>query len=211
MRELDGARRPDGKRRTGNFYRARGKRWADVALACVALFIMLAPMLLVALLVKLTSRGEVIFKQERIGRGGEVFVCYKFRSMRADAPHDVPTSQLEGASRYITPLGRVLRRTSLDELPQIINVLRGDMSFVGARPLIPAERDMHRAREAGGVYELRPGITGLAQVCGRDMLDDAQKLSLDLEYVGKVGLWLDVKIFLRTLFCAILGKNIRAD
>ena len=211
MRELEGRQDPDEKKHIGGFYRVRGKRTLDAVLACLLLIITVIPMLLIALLVKLTSRGEVIFRQERIGRGGEPFVCYKFRSMRKDAPHDVPTAHLEDAARYITPVGRLLRRTSLDELPQIINVLRGDMSFVGARPLIPAEESMHRGRDFGGVYELRPGITGLAQVRGRDMIDDAQKLLLDLEYAENVGFWLDLKILLRTLFCVFRGKNIRTE
>ena len=197
--------------REGGFYRAVGKRLVDVILACAMLVIAFVPMLMIALLVKLTSRGEAIFKQERIGRGGEIFVCYKFRSMSADAPHDVPTARFEEAASYITPIGRLLRRTSLDELPQIINVLKGDMSFVGARPLIPSEVAMHRGRESGGVYELRPGITGLAQVRGRDMIDDSQKLAFDLEYARNLGLWLDVKIFFGTLLGALLGKNIRTQ
>lgn len=193
------------------FYREWGKRALDVVLACVLLVLVAVPMLVIALLVKLTSRGEVIFKQERIGRGGERFICYKFRSMRADAPHYVPTARFADAARYITPLGRLLRRSSLDELPQIINVLRGDMSFVGARPLIPSEERMHRERTCGGVYELRPGITGLAQVRGRDMIDDEQKLAYDLEYAQNLGFWLDVKIFFGTLTSALRGKNIRTD
>ena len=196
---------------SAGFYRARGKRFIDVLLAFFLLGLTAVPMLIIALLVKLTSSGEVIFKQERIGRGGVPFICYKFRSMSADAPHDIPTSRFEGAARYITPLGRILRRTSLDELPQIINVLKGDMSFVGARPLIPAEIDMHRGREQGGVYELRPGITGLAQVRGRDMIDDAQKLLYDLEYARRIGFFLDLKIVFRTVFSTMRGKDIRTD
>lgn len=199
------------KGRAGRFYREWGKRFIDVVLACAMLVMISVPMLVIALLVKITSRGEVIFKQERIGRGGESFICYKFRSMRTDAPHDVPTARFEEAARYITPLGRVLRRTSLDELPQLINVLKGDMSFVGARPLIPSEEEMHRGRESGGVYELRPGITGLAQVRGRDMISDAQKLAFDLEYARNLDFWLDVKIFFGTLFGALRGKNIRTE
>lgn len=199
------------KRRARGFYRERGKRCIDVLLACAVLAITCVPMLIIAALIKLTSRGEVIFKQERIGRGGERFICYKFRSMRSDAPHDVPTSQFEDAARYITRIGRILRKSSLDELPQIINVLKGDMSFVGARPLIPAEVRMHKGREIGGVYKLRPGITGLAQVRGRDMIGDEQKLAFDLEYARNLGFWLDVKIFFQTLFSALRGKNIRTD
>lgn len=198
-------------RNFGCFYREVGKRLADVVLACALLIFLALPMLVIALLVKLTSRGEVIFKQERIGRGGVPFVCYKFRSMRTDAPHDVPSAELFGAERYITPIGRILRRTSLDELPQIINVIKGDMSFVGARPLIPAEALMHEGRRASGVYELRPGITGLAQVRGRDMIDDAQKLLYDLEYARELGFWLDVKILVGTLSKALTGKDIRTE
>ena len=174
MREENGGR-------SGSFYREWGKRFIDASLGCVILAFTILPMLVIALIVKLTSKGEVIFKQERIGRGGEPFVCYKFRSMSTDAPRDIPTARFEDAARYITPIGRLLRRTSLDELPQIINVIKGDMSFVGARPLIPSESEMHKGRERGGVYELRPGITGLAQVRGRDMIGDEEKLFYDLE------------------------------
>ena len=144
-------------------------------------------------------------------RGGKHFICYKFRSMSADAPRDVPRTRFEDAARYITPLGRFLRKTSLDELPQLINVMRGDMSFVGARPLIPSEEEMHRGRELGGVYDLRPGITGLAQVMGRDMIDDAQKLSYDLEYARNFSFRLDAKIFFETLISALRRENVRTE
>ena len=191
------------KKRVLSFYGAYGKRFIDLILACAALAVTLLPMLVICILVKLTSRGEVIFKQERIGKGGEPFVCYKFRSMRADAPHDLPRTRFEEVARYVTPIGSFLRRTSLDELPQIINVLKGDMSFVGARPLIPAEEAMHIGRTKGGVYSLRPGITGLAQVRGRDTIDDSQKLGFDLEYAENLSLLLDVKIFFGTLLGAL--------
>ena len=199
------------KWRALGFYGAYGKRFVDLILACAALAVALLPMLIICILIRLTSRGEVIFKQERIGKGGEPFVCYKFRSMRADAPHDLPRTRFEEVARYVTPIGGFLRRTSLDELPQIINVLKGDMSFVGARPLIPAEEAMHIGRARGGVYALRPGITGLAQVRGRDMIDDAQKLSYDLEYAEKISFLLDVKIFFGTLLGALRGENIRTE
>ena len=197
--------------RANGFYGAIGKRLLDISFACFVLITMLVPMLIIGLLVKLTSSGEIIFKQVRIGRGGEPFVCYKFRSMRKDAPHDVPTAEFSGFDSYVTPLGRFLRKSSLDELPQIINVIKGDMSFVGARPLIPNESYMHVARRQGGVYELRPGITGLAQVRGRDMIDDEQKLFYELEYIENFGFLLDMKILFQTLWSALISKNVRTE
>ena len=190
------------------FYRAVGKRALDIILACVMLVILSLPMLIIALVIKLDSSGGVIFKQTRIGRGGEPFVCYKFRSMLADAPHDLPSAEFD-APEYITPVGRFLRRTSLDELPQIVNVIKGDMSFVGVRPLIPCEEALHKGRALCGAYELRPGITGLAQICGRDMISDAEKLGFDAEYAKNVGFALDVRIFFLTFSRVLRREDIR--
>ncbi len=192
------------------FYKSFGKRAIDLVLSCVLLIVMCVPMLLIALAIRLTSKGGAIFKQVRIGRGGEPFVCYKFRSMRLDAPSDIPTSHPSDIGRYITPVGGFIRRLSLDELPQIINVIKGDMSLVGVRPLIPCEEEMHKGRSASGVYDLPPGITGLAQIRGRDMISDAEKLEFDREYAKNIGFALDTKIFFETLLRVIRREDIRA-
>ncbi len=176
------------------------KRLFDILAAYILLLFLYVPMLLIAVLIRLTSRGSVIFRQERVGAGGKIFVCYKFRTMRPDAPPSLSTSEFGNADEYITAIGRFLRKTSLDELPQLFNVLGGDMSIVGPRPLIPAEREMHARRAELGVYSVRPGITGLAQVCGRDTLSDADKLGYDAEYRSKICFATDLKIIFLTFF-----------
>ena len=191
------------------FYKRFGKRALDILISCALLVAACLPMLFIALAIKLTSRGGVIFRQVRIGRGGVPFVCYKFRSMRADAPSDVPTSSPSDIGSYITPVGAFIRRFSLDELPQIINVIKGDMSLVGVRPLIPCEEEMHRGRAASGAYDLPPGITGLAQIRGRDMISDAEKLSFDSEYAKNIGFLLDAKIFFETFLRVLRREDIR--
>ena len=199
-----GKRRGDGR---GALWRyTRSKRALDLLLAYLLLLVAYVPMLVIALLIRLTTDGSVIFRQIRIGAGGKSFVCYKFRTMRCDAPTNLSTAEFTDADSYVTSVGRFLRRTSLDELPQLFNVLCGEMSLVGPRPLIPEEAEMHKRRYELGVYALRPGITGLAQVRGRDELDDAQKLSCDVEYLLRMGFMTDARI----LFCTVL-KVISAD
>jgi len=184
------------------------KRGLDVLLSLLLLLLLFLPLAAISLAVKLSSEGEAIFKQIRVGKNGKTFVCFKVRTMYKTAPPSVATSKLALAERHITPVGRFLRRTSLDELPQLFNVLRGDMSLVGPRPLIPEELDMHKGRQSLGVYRVRPGITGLAQIKGRDRLSDAEKLALDGEYVNKMSILLDVKILFLTLFSAVRGKDV---
>lgn len=175
-----------------------GKRTFDIIAAYIMLIIAYIPMAIIAIAIKLTSRGRVIFRQTRVGRDGRLFVCYKFRTMRSDAPSELSTAEFSDSERYITPVGRFLRRSSLDELPQLFNVLCGDMSLVGPRPLIPREKDVHLKRAALGVYSVRPGITGLAQISGRDMLCDDDKIRYDAKYVQELCLWEDTKIIFRT-------------
>ncbi len=163
-------------------------------------------MLVIAVAVRLDSDGEVLFKQRRIGKMGKVFECYKFRTMYKDAPDDRPSSDFADAHKYITRVGAFLRKTSLDELPQLFNVLKGDMSIVGPRPLIIAEREMHEKRMKNGVYSLRPGITGLSQVSGRDRVSDADKIRLDTQYAHSVSLLADVRIVGMTF-----GRVLRGD
>lgn len=180
------------------FFLLVGKRLLDILTAYLMLIVAYIPMILIAITIKLTSKGNVIFKQKRVGIDGRIFICYKFRTMQSDAPSELSTAEFSDAHKYITPFGRFLRRTSLDELPQLFNVLCGDMSLVGPRPLIPKEKAVHLRRAELGVYSVRPGITGLAQVSGRDMLCDEEKIIYDAEYVKNICLWEDTKIIFRT-------------
>lgn len=185
------------KRRSEARYRFF-KRTLDVLFSALLLVFLALPMACIALAVALTSRGGAIFRQERVGRNGKSFVCLKFRTMYESAPHDRPSHEMRDG-RYVTPLGRFLRKTSLDELPQLYNVLRGEMSLVGPRPLIPCEDEVHRLRRRCGVDRLRPGMTGLAQIRGRDLLEGREKARLDTRYARSASLWGDVRIVLETI------------
>ncbi len=168
------------------------KRAMDVALAALLLVLLAIPMLIVALAVKLTGPGEpVLFRQKRLGRNEELFTLYKFRSM--------------SHGRRVTGLGRLLRTTSLDELPQLFLVLTGRMSLIGPRPLVPEESDIRQLRRRMGVYQLRPGLSGLAQVHGRDRLDAAAKAAYDQAYLESLCFRQDVSIFLLTVI-KVLGR-----
>lgn len=175
------------------------KRCADVALSALALVGLLLPMALVALAVVVDDPGPVFFKQRRVGRGGRSFWLYKFRTMQENTPQQPPTPERQDPRGYVTRVGRFLRRSSLDELPQLFNVLRGDMSLVGPRPLIEQEQTLHRLRSHFGVYRLRPGVTGLAQVNGRDFCAPGDKLRWDVTYLERFGLGQDVRILLSTV------------
>lgn len=175
------------------------KRFFDVVLSCLALAVLAVPMLVLALAIYIDDPGRVLFTQKRVGRGGRRFRFYKFRTMRADTPHYCPTMELDDPERYMTRLGRFLRRFSLDELPQLLNVLRGDMSLVGPRPLISDEYKVHSVRAYFGVYNVRPGITGLAQINGRDFCPDGEKVRWDVKYLEDFGLWQDLRILLSTV------------
>ena len=191
-----------------SFFNLVGKRICDVTAAYLILILTYIPMFIIAIAVKLSTNGSVIFKQTRVGEGGRLFVCYKFRTMRTDAPQNLSTAEFKDADSYITPVGRFLRKTSLDELPQIFNVLNGDMSFVGPRPLIPHEKELHKKRAELGVYSIRPGITGLAQIRGRDMLRDEEKLRYDAEYVEQLCFLSDAKIIFSTILKVFKAENI---
>ena len=175
------------------------KYFIDISIAYILLLLCYIPMIVIAVLIKITDGGPVIFRQNRIGLNGKRFVCYKFRTMRCDAPKNMSTKDFVNAGEYITPIGAFLRRTSLDELPQLFNVLAGDMSLVGPRPLIPNEKEMHALRKKFGVYNTRPGITGLAQVCGRDKLDDIRKAECDAIYVSNMCFICDLRIIFSTV------------
>jgi O-antigen biosynthesis protein WbqP len=171
----------------------------DWIVAFVATIVLL-PLLIVPIsfLVKLTSKGPVLFKQKRIGQNKKSFYLFKFRTMRIDTPKDVPTHQLKKPEQWITPLGKFLRKSSLDEVPQLFNILRGEMSIIGPRPALWNQNDLIAERDKYGVNLLRPGVSGWAQINGRDTLPISVKAKLDGEYVKRQSFWFDIYIILRT-------------
>ena len=180
-------------------YERYGKRLLDIILSLAATIILAIPMGLVALWIKLDSPGPVFFKQRRVGKGKTHFNILKFRTMRGDTPHDVPTHLLKDADSYITGSGAFLRKTSLDELPQIYNILAGKMSVIGPRPALYNQYDLIEARDKVRANDIRPGLTGLAQVNGRDELPIDVKARYDGEYAAHVTFWNEVKIFFRSI------------
>ncbi len=174
------------------------KRALDLVIGLFAGAIALVPCLLIAAAIRLDDRGPVVHWSRRIGRHGRPFRMPKFRSMKTDTP-ELATDRLESPDRWITPVGRVLRKTSLDELPQLWSVIRGDMSLVGPRPALHNQHELIAARKAAGVDALRPGITGWAQVNGRDDLTDERKLAFDREYLDRAGVGFDLRILALTV------------
>jgi len=173
------------------------KRAFDFVMAVTASFVLSPVLLMVALAVKLTSTGPVLYWSERVGRCNRRFRMAKFRSMRTDAP-TVATHMLLDSEQWLTPIGSVIRKSSLDELPQLWNILNGDMSFVGPRPALFNQDDLIALRTEAGVHELLPGLTGWAQVNGRDELPIPQKVKLDAEYLQQHSLLFDLKILWMT-------------
>lgn len=195
---------PNPKRRL--FYRFV-KRTFDIFMSFWMLVFLSPVLLAVAIAVKCDSEGPAIFKQKRMGRGGKEFYCYKFRSMRIDAPKNTATSLLENPEQYQTRVGRVIRKLSLDELPQLWCVLIGDMSFIGYRPLVLTEAKCNDMRERLGVFSMRPGISGYAQVYGRDTVYYKNKAVLDSIYVKKASLLLDLKMIFKTVAVVLLREG----
>jgi O-antigen biosynthesis protein WbqP len=174
------------------------KRIFDVVLTLWALVLFLIPVLLTAIAVKLTSHGPALYWSSRVGRNNQIFKMPKFRSMRVDTPA-VATHLLANPDTYLTPIGSFLRKSSLDELPQLWSILKGDMSFVGPRPALFNQNDLIELRTQSGVHTLTPGLTGWAQVNGRDELPIPQKVALDVEYLHRQSLLFDMFIMLRTI------------
>jgi O-antigen biosynthesis protein WbqP len=174
------------------------KRILDIALTVIILAIF-SPIIVFATIIIFAFDGApVFFLQERVGIHAESFVLYKFRTMKRDAPGNIPTGELLNSSCYITKLGKFLRKTSIDELPQLLNVIKGDMSLVGPRPVVSAERDLVSKRKQNGTYLVRPGITGWAQVNGRDNVTVDQKVAYDRYYVENQSLAFDMHILFKT-------------
>jgi len=184
------------------------KRVFDLFISLLLLIILSPVILVIILAIKITSRGPVIFKQKRIGKNKREFNIYKFRTMRIDTPKDVPTHLLENPDSYITAVGKFLRKTSLDELPQLFNMIKGEMSFVGPRPALYNQYDLISLRDEFGVNNVRPGLTGWAQVNGRDELEIPVKVEYDRHYVENMSFWFDIKIMFMTAFNVILSKGV---
>ena len=183
------------------------KRVFDIVLASLASMILLAPVLLVATAVRLTSKGPALYWSDRVGRNNVIFKMPKFRSMRIGTPA-VATHLLGDPSTHLTPIGSFLRKSSLDELPQLWCILKGEMSFVGPRPALFNQDDLIGLRTANGVYVLRPGLTGWAQVNGRDELAIPLKVAFDVEYLQRQSLWFDLRIFWLTFVKVLLRDGI---
>lgn len=183
------------------------KRFFDLALVLVVSPLLALPMFLIALAVKFTSRGPVLYWSDRVGRDNKIFRMPKFRSMRTDTP-EVATHLLSNSGAYLTSVGPFLRKTSMDELPQIYSVLKGDLSFVGPRPALHNQNDLVALRTEHGVHQLTPGLTGWAQVNGRDDLPIPQKVEYDREYLRKRAFLFDLKILCLTFLRVIRGDGV---
>ena len=181
----------------------------DFVMALFLGIVALLPLLLIALCIKLDSPGPALFTQTRIGQNGKRFKVYKFRTMDPSAPANLATAKFSDADKYMTPLGCFLRKTSLDELPQLLNVLKGEMSFVGFRPVCISECELNDLREQYGVFVCRPGITGLAQIRGRDDLHYIEKAKIDAEYVHNRSIWLDLYCLMKTVPVTLSQKGVK--
>lgn len=184
------------------------KRIIDFTLSLVAMLILWPLFLLIAIIIKIDSKGPVFFKQKRIGKNKEYFYILKFRTMRTDTPNDMPTHLLKDPEAFITKSGKFLRKTSLDELPQIINIFKGEMSIIGPRPALWNQYDLIEERDKYGANDIYPGLTGWAQINGRDELEIEIKSKLDGEYVERMGLLMDIRCFFRTIFSVLKSDGV---
>ena len=175
------------------------KRILDVILSIIVLIILCPFLIIFSIIIKVESEGPILFKQKRVGKNKKIFTIYKFRTMRTDTPKDMPTHMLKNAESYITKFGNIMRKTSIDELPQLFNIVKGDMSIIGPRPALWNQDDLIKERDKYHANDIRPGLTGWAQVNGRDELEIPIKAKYDGEYIEKVSLWFDIKIFFKTI------------
>ena len=186
------------------------KRVLDSLIAFLGLILLSPVFVVIYIAIKCEDgwRSNALFDQTRIGVEQKKFVLYKFRSMKTDAPHDTATHLLKDSKKYITKVGRFLRKTSLDELPQLFNILKGDMSICGPRPALWNQYDLIEMREAKGVHQLRPGLTGWAQINGRDEIKLTEKVDLDAYYLEHFGFRMDVRCFFKSIGAVIRGDNV---
>ena len=184
------------------------KRWIDFIFALIGLIILSPLFLLIIIAIKLDSKGPVLFKQKRIGKDKALYEIYKFRTMKTNTPNDAPTHLLENPDFFITQVGKVLRKTSLDELPQLINIIRGQMSIIGPRPALWNQYDLIAERDKYGANDIYPGLTGWAQINGRDELPIQKKAQLDGIYTLKMSFFFDVKCFIGTIFSVLKTEGV---
>ena len=184
------------------------KRFFDLVLSIFLIIILLFPFMILSVIIKIDSKGPIIYSSIRIGYKKRKFIIYKFRSLKVTAPDNVSSNNID-SEKQITNVGKFIRRFSIDELPQIINIIKGDMSFIGPRPSIESEKDLIELREKYNVYSVKPGLSGLAQIEGRDVLaaDYKKKALKDQEYVEKFGFFLDLRIFFKTINVVLFGKG----
>lgn len=184
------------------------KRPLDFLISLIALVILCPIFLIIAVWIKLNSKGPVFFRQKRVGKNKELFEIYKFRSMRTDTPSDMPTHLLNDPDAFITSSGKFLRKTSLDELPQLINIIKGDMAIIGPRPALWNQYDLIEERDKYKANDIRPGLTGWAQINGRDELEIPVKAKLDGDYVEKMSFVFDIKCFVGTIFNVLKSDGV---
>ena len=184
------------------------KRIIDVVGALCGIIVFSPIFIITSILIKLESKGSIIFKQIRVGKDSKPFYIYKFRSMKTDAPN-MATNDLKNPEVYITRVGKFIRKTSIDELPQLFNILKGDMSIVGPRPVIEKERDLLQLRREYYIDKIKPGVTGWAQINGRDNLDVEEKVKYDKEYLYNRSMKFDIYIILKTFIKVLKGSDIK--
>ncbi|OMD01116.1 sugar transferase [Paenibacillus sp. FSL R5-0636] len=185
------------------------KQTIDFLLALIGMLVLWPVFLIIAIAIKTTSKGPILFKQKRLGKNKSGFYILKFRTMRTDTPQDMPTHLLEDPDFFITKVGNFLRKTSLDELPQIINILKGEMSIVGPRPALWNQYDLISERDKYGANDIKPGLTGWAQINGRDELPIEKKASLDGEYVANLSIKFDIKVFFMTILSVLKSDGVK--
>lgn len=189
-------------------YKRFFKRMIDVFISFFGILFLALPMLVIALAIKIDSKGPVLFKQKRIGKNKKLFNILKFRTMRIDTPHDAPTHELQDPKKWITKVGGFLRKTSLDELPQIFNIFVGQMSIIGPRPALWNQYDLIEERDKYGANDIKPGLTGWAQINGRDELEIDVKAKFDGEYVEKMSFAFDIKCFFGTILSVLKHEGV---
>lgn len=184
------------------------KRILDIIVSLIGIVVLSPVFLIIIIAIKLDSKGPVLFKQKRVGINKSHFHILKFRTMRVDTPKDIPTHLLDNPEQWITRVGKFLRKTSLDELPQIINIFKGEMSIIGPRPALWNQYDLIEERDKYGANYVPVGLTGWAQINGRDEIDIIIKARLDGEYAEKIGFLMDVRCFLKTIFLVVRSEGV---
>ena len=184
------------------------KRLIDIVLSGVGIIVLIPFWIIIGLCIVVSDPGPIFFSQRRVGKNKKLFPILKYRTMKVDTPHDVPTHLLQNPEQYITKIGAFLRKTSLDELPQIFNIFVGQMSIIGPRPALWNQTDLIEERDKYGANDIRPGLTGWAQINGRDELEIPVKAKLDGEYVQNLGFFFDCRCFLWTIFSVLMREGV---